>query len=296
MNTQLNIPTIADNNMLVSLKRKKPTTSVQVDADVRDTVREQLGDESLTLSKHLFKTGGVRVLLRKIDRIYDWHKQNTVPYVDRGDRILPGTFFEEYAAYMLTSIEDVDITCAEVIANWDMHIHEDMHQRTQKANTLLAKHNISQAEYPTAQDAAHMFSVKYRVKAIPKGEHLLTVVPQWQKDQLNEDMVEIVDIVRADLISRMLKPVAAAVEKLSIPIGDRGSVFRDTLIDNLQEALSTARQLNIGDDPKVTLAIEEMSKVVHGHIGSSETMRTLEGKRKEAADKLSGLLDTLGGL
>jgi len=73
MNTQLNIPTIADNNMLVSLKRKKPTTSVQVDADVRDTVREQLGDESLTLSKHLFKTGGVRVLLRKIDRIYDWH-------------------------------------------------------------------------------------------------------------------------------------------------------------------------------------------------------------------------------
>jgi hypothetical protein len=177
-----------------------------------------------------------------------------------------------------------------------MHIHEDMHQRTQKANTLLAKHNISQAEYPTAQDAAHMFSVKYRVKAIPKGEHLLTVVPQWQKDQLNEDMVEIVDIVRADLISRMLKPVAAAVEKLSIPIGDRGSVFRDTLIDNLQEALATARQLNIGDDPKVTLAIEEMSKVVHGHIGSSETMRTLEGKRKEAADKLSGLLDTLGGL
>ena len=39
-----------------------------------------------------------------------------------------------------------------------------------------------------------------------------------------------------------------------------------------------------------------MNKVVHGHIGSSETMRNLEGKRKEAAAKLAELSDTLGGL
>lgn len=296
MNTEINIPNIADNNMLVSLKRKKPTTAKQVDEEVRDSVRAQFGDESLTLSKHLFKQGGVRLLLRKIDRIYDWHKENTVPYVDRGDRILPGSFFKDYAAYMLPAIQDVDTTRADVIANWSQHVQDDMTQRASKATTMMAKHNIGFDEYPTAQDAESMFSVKYSVKPIPKGEHLMTCVPQWQKDQLNEDIEEIVDIVRADLISRMLKPVAAAVEKLSIPIGDKGSVFRDTLIDNLHEALQTARNLNIGDDPKVTAAIDEMNKVVHGHIGSSETMRNLEGKRKEAAAKLAELSDTLGGL
>ncbi len=297
MNTKIDIPNIADNNMLVTLKRKKPTTSAQVDEEVRDEAREKFGDESLTLTKHMFKHGEVRLLLRKIDRIYDWHKAETVPYVDRGDRILPGTFFKAYAKYMLDAIQDVDNTRGVVIAQWDKHVQADIAYRTSRAaSSAVWDNKISVDEYPTAKAAESMFSVKYSVKPIPKGEHLMTCVPQWQKDQLNEDIEDIVDIVRADLLSRMLKPVKAAIEKLSIPIGDKGATFRNTLVDNLHEALETARKLNIGDDPKVNLAIEEMAEVVHGHIGSSETMRNLEGKRSEAAKKLSQLSDTLGGL
>ena len=301
MNNRLEIPTIADNNMLVSLNRKKPSVSKQVDVEVRDAVREEYGDESLTLSKHLFKQGGVRLLLRKIDRIYDWHKEHTVPYVDRGDRILPGTFYKQYAAYMLTAIQEVDTARADVIANWASHVQQDMAYRTQKAmdagrGALIKAQPVSEAEYPTAYEAESMFSVKYGVKPIPKGEHLLTCVPQWQKDQLNDEMDEIVDVVRADLIKRMLAPVQAAAAKLSIPIGEKGSIFRDTLIDNLQSALTTASQLNISDDPKVKQAIDEMREVVHGHIGSGDTMRNLEGKRSEAARRLADLSNTLGGL
>ena len=293
--SDMKVHTLADSCMLAVLSRKRLATTRKVDNDTRDSVRTQLGDESLTLNKHLFKAGPVRELLRLLDRVYDHHKEVTAPYVDRGPRLLPSSKFDEYAEAMNEYELKLAAATAPIIADWERHVADDMADRASKATAAKAG-MISREEYPSAYEAQHMFSMTWKVKPLPVGQDFRTQVPDYVKERLADEMNEAVDIIRADLLKRMLKPVQEAVKKLQIPIGDPGSVFRDSLVENLQSALKTAQDLNVGGDDTLTGAINEMRLIVHGHIGSPDTLRNMQDKREKAAAKLAALTDTLSGL
>lgn len=301
MNTQrkeakdMKVHTLADVAMLAVLSRKRLATTRRVDDGTRDSVRAQLGDESLTLSKHLFKQGPVRDLLRQLDRIYDMHKQLTAPYVDRGPRLLPAAKFEEYAEIMTEAETKLAAASRAVIVDWEQHVADDMVFRASKTTGLKAA-MIDRGEYPASHEAQHMFSMTWKVKPLPVGQDFRTEVPDYVKERLADEMNEACDIIRKDLLQRMLKPINEAVEKLKIPIGEKGSVFRDSLIENLQGALKTAQDLNVGGDPELTAAVDQMRLIVHGHIGSPDTLRNMQDKREKAAQKLAALNDTLSGL
>ena len=291
----MKVHTLADSCMLAVLCRKRLATTRRVDDGTRDSIRAQLGDESLSLSKHLFKAGPVRELLRMLDRIYDEHKQLTAPYVDRGPRLLPAAKFEDYAEVMTSHETNLAEAAQGVIANWEQHVADDMLARANKATSAKAA-MIDRSEYPAAHEARHMFSMTWKVKPLPAGQDFRTEVPDYVKERLADEMNEACDILRRDLLQRMVKPVREAVEKLKVPIGEKGSVFRDSLVENLQSALKTAQDLNVGGDEELTAAINEMRLIVHGHIGSPDTLRNMQDKREKAANKLAALTDTLSGL
>lgn len=293
--SDMKVHTLADSCMLAVLSRKRLATTRRVDDDTRDAVRAQLGDGSLTLSKHLFKSGPVRDLLRMLDRVYADHTQMTAPYVDRGPRLLPAAKFEEYAECMTEHENAIAAAAAPLISNWEQLVAADMAERAARSTSQQSS-LIDRSEYPAAHEAQHMFSMTWKVKPLPVGQDFRTEVPEYVKERLADEMNEAVEIIRKDLLQRMLKPVKDAVEKLSIPIGEKGAVFRDSLVENLQQALKTAQDLNVGGDEQLTAAINEMRLIVHGHIGSPDTLRTMQDKRERAAAKLAALTDTLAGL
>lgn len=292
----IEIPTIADTCMLAVLSRKRLRTTRQVAHHVRDTVRQQLGDESLTLSKHLFKEGPVRDLLRLLDRAYDEHKDITAAYIDRGPRVLPGDMFDIYAETMEGYKAKIEAEGQKVFDNWDALCDADVEHRKRKCLNDTQRSLVSRSEYPTQEQAEHMFSMTWCVRPIPKGEDFRTQVPEYMKARLQDELDEAVSVVRRDMIQRMLKPVADAVEKLKVPIGEKGSVFRDSLVENLQHSLHTAKSLNVNDDPALSDAITEMNLVVNGYVGSADSMRTMQEKRDMAAKKLDELVGTFTSL
>lgn len=293
--SEMKVHTLADTCMLAVLSRTRLATTRRVDDSTRDSIRTQLGDESLTLSKHLFKAGPVRELLRMLDRIYDTHKQLTAPYVDRGPRLLPAAKFEDYAETMTEYETTLSTASKSIIAQWEQLVANDMTDRASKVTGAKAA-MIRRDEYPAAHEAQHMFSMTWKVKPLPVGQDFRTEVPEYVKERLADEMNEAVEVVRRDLLQRMMKPVRDAVEKLKVPIGEKGSVFRDSLVENLQSALKTAQDLNVGGDTELTAAIDEMRLIVHGHIGSPDTLRNMQEKREKAVAKLSALTDTLAGL
>lgn len=296
MTHELEIPTIADTCMLVILKRKRLSTVKRVDEDAIDEVRDLYGDESLSMSKHLFKEGPVRMLLRELDRAYAAHKDMSAAYIDRGPRIIPATKFEEYATTMEEFRMNIEKQATEVVNDWDTHVHNDMMYRQSRASTAQRASLISVDEYPSAWQAAGMFGITWTVRPIAKDSDFRVQVPQYAKDNLRSELDELVDIVRKDMLKNMLEPVQEAVKKLSIPIGEKGSVFRDSLVENLRQALYKAREMNVNQDPALTKAIEEMNVVVNGFVGSPESMRNMEEKRAKAAKKLDELVGTFTDL
>jgi len=284
MNAVVETHTIADSCLLAVLERQRLSTSRRADKYTEERIRQQEGDDSITIRKHLFKSGPVRELLRILDSAYAEHKKMTAPWIDRGPRLLPGVMFEKYASTMNEFKEMIDHLVPDIVRNWETLVQADMHERQIHG----AKH-ISRDEYPHDMDVAGMFSIDWRVAPVPKDSDFRVQVPEYIKEKQRQSLQDAVEGVRRDLIQRMLEPVQRAVAKLSIEIGEKGSIFRDSLVENLQDALDQAQELNVTDDPKLAAAIQQMQVVVHGYIGSPDALREQEGHRKQAVEKLSEL-------
>jgi hypothetical protein len=121
-------------------------------------------------------------------------------------------------------------------------------------------------------------------------------VPDYVKRKQQEMLQHAVDGIRADLIRRMLEPVQAAAEKLAVPIGEKGGVFRDSLVKNLEAAVTQARDLNIGNDPDVNALIEDLSRLLRGDARSPQALRELQDARERTATQLKTIADRFKGL
>lgn len=309
MDTQTNvssveIPTLADTAMLVILSRKKITTQKSADESTTQKVRDQENDQSLSVKKGLFVgTNKVRDLIRMMDRAYTDHRAATVPYIDKGPRMLPSSRFTEYAEMMEGHKERVQKQRLEVISCWDELVEQDiknrrshMIEKQRQGGKFATLENITAAEYPTASEVAERFSLHYVMRPISKGEDFRTQVPEYVKQALNEELASVATQARRTLILRMIDQSKLAMEKFSIPIGEQGGIFRDSIIENMQGTLALARDFNTTGDEKLEEAITDLNAVINGFIVTPDAMRNQQHKREQAASKLADLVDTLGGL
>jgi hypothetical protein len=282
---QMEQHTIADSCLLATLERQRMSTSRRADQHTEERVRQQEGDDSITIRKHLFKQGPVRELLRILDAAYAEHKKLTAPWVDRGPRLLPGTMFEKYSQTMVEYKDTIDELVPKIVGNWDNLVSMDMNDR-QRAGAK----SIMPSEYPDSNDVARMFSVDWRVSPVPKDTDFRVEVPEYVKEKQRATLKHAVEGVRQDILGRMLEPTKRAIAKLQIEIGSKGSIFRDSLVENLQEALQQAEDLNVTGDVGLGDAIQKMRVVVHAHLGSADSLREQEQHRATAAKKLAELV------
>jgi hypothetical protein len=261
-------------------------------------VRETYADSSLNVRANQFASGPVRELLRISDRAYAEHAEMTVPYAERGARLLPGDRFEHYAARMEHYKAELERQLPYVVEHWDELVTIDIESRQAQARHRKPHETpkpISRDTYLRADQVVKSFGIEWDVSPVPYND-FRTQMPEYVKEKNRAKMQYVEQLVRREVIGRMLEPVKHAIEKLEIPLGEKGSVFRDSMMSNLQDVLQQAAQLNVADDPDIAKAIQEMTVVVHGYMGSAESLRTQAEHRKNAAAKLNELSNMFNGL
>ncbi len=288
-NISTRIKTLKDKAMLARLKRKRLTLSKR-DKALETTVRAQAGDDSLTISKHLFRdrTSPVRRLIQEYDEVYRLHKDLTLPWVDTGPRLLKSDQYFTYMERMREAMDKVAAKVPSIVNRWGDLVAADIRSRGGRA---------SPDDYPAAYEVEDCFAFDLKVMPLPDASDFRVDVDDDTVAALEEAMVEAEQVARRDVVHRMLEPVARASEKLAVPIGEQGAVFRDSLIHNLEHGVRQARELNISDDPELERIIAEAEQVV-GNITQAkpEGLRKVQGKRDEARKQLDDLMDKLGSL
>lgn len=285
--------TIADTCVLVALERNRLSTSRRAERSVEDRIRQGEGDNSITVIRHLFKDGPVRDAIRVEDDAYRAHKDMTAAWIDRGPRLLHGSRMEEYASMIEKFKNQLAPLAAEVKSNWYKLVDDDVRRR----QTAGAK-GVSTDEYPTLQDVMtrDLFSLEWRPMPVPKDDDFRVQVPQYIKDRHQKYLDLAVQQAQEELMQRMLKPLQAAAEKLSVPVGEKGSIFRDTLIGNLKLAVEQARSLNLGGDSTIAGIADEIDNMIQQGQLEPDALRNAQQSRSDAAAKLHSLAGRFAGL
>lgn len=159
-------------------------------------------------------------------------------------------------------------------------------------------------DYPPLDVVLAKFKFKFDYFPIPDSDDIRIIdgIPQNEVDDMvaeaEKRMNQRVQGSLSSAASKLFKCVQAMQTKLSAKIGDEGSIFRDSLVENLVEIVEIMPNLNITDDPALkALTVEAKKLTLYSPtiLREDATARELAAKKAgDLASKLSSLFNTDG--
>ena len=285
---------LSDKVVLVKLTMRRAALTKR-DNFLTDKVQRQEGDASLTVLTKLFRNrdSAINQILSKYNEIYAYHKKTTLPYVDAGPRLLPNELYFDYTQEMRKRIADVDYLLDTYMPMYDDLVADDVMYRN--AGHMAGRANAS--EYPTAEQFRQATSVEMRFQPMPDARHFLFDLSEEDEATFKRAEDEALAAANADMVSRMLKPLAALVTKLSEYQGQKGERFHNSLIDNVIDGCDTALKLaiNPSQDLRDTVAFikdqaQKMLSTVEVVKGSAIARANAKHELELVAKRLEGLM------
>jgi hypothetical protein len=270
--------------MLVRFSISKPTTSKR-DTSAEQFTQTSLHDTGLKVSATLFKekSSPVRVLLNSANAAYHFHKENTLPYIDRGPRLLPVGNYERYRDTMRQLIREVNQELRQVMPDYHQHVANDITLRGMRA---------SLTDYPYASDFENSFKLEFTFSPLPDESHFLFDIAEDDRAALTTQLLDVEAAARADLYARLRDPIMKLIAKLNIPAGEPGAIFRDTAVTNINDAIDIARQLAMGDETILQMC-DEVALTIAPVKDNPDMLRESPVVREAAAAKLKAVSDRM---
>lgn len=274
--------------MLVKLTVRKATLTKR-DQVAESLIQQQMDDTSLIVNSKLFrdKANPINKIMGDASMVYKFHVTNTLPYMDKGPRILPNNNYMEYTKSMREHISHVDTLLNQYMPKYDEYVQLDIAYRSKGQTATRAKAE----DYPSADDFRSRMGFDIRFLPLPEAKHFLFDISDEDLDTFNQTLTEAEQLARADTIKRMLEPLTHLVTKLNTPIGADGSVFRDTAVTNVIEGLQIARKLNIDDNAELNEQIQTLSQTLS--LYGKDSLRESPVVREQAAKKLDAIANKM---
>jgi hypothetical protein len=273
--------------MLVKLTMRRANLTRR-DKAAEDVAQTVLDDESLVVNSKLFrdKLNPINKVMSAASEIYTHHKKWTLPWADKGPRILPVARYDEYRDGMRKKIDEMDATLKELMPNYDRYVQLDIAFRSKNASLSGRTGRANPEDYPSADEFRTRMGFDLRFMPLPTSSHFLFDVAEDDLKAFEESMVTAANAARNDAVSRMLKPLHHLVEKLNKPIGTDGSIFRDSAIENVVEGLDEAKALTIDPPAELTELMDKLKTDIKGYALAPHQLRESPIVRDEARQKL----------
>lgn len=227
----------------------------------------------------------------------DWHEKQTLPWSDKGPRILPAANYWAYMEGVRTRRVAYDAAVCALVAAYPAALDE----ARGRLNGLF-----DEADYPAADDLAERYSFGTRVVPLPDAGDFRVALGVDELASVRADIERDVrkatgDAMR-DLWQRAYDAVAKMIERLGAyqPAEDGGKakgVFRDTLVGNLAELADLLPRLNVTADPNLdALASKLRTQLCQFTPDELRADANKRGQTKQAAAQIiAAMADFMGG-
>ena len=212
-----------------------------------------------------------------------WHNTTSLPWADRGARLLPTSLFLDYKT-------EANRRKAQFDHMVEHFLREYPTLQAQAQQHLGALYNPD--DYPSVEAVADKFGFKMVFTPLPEaGDFRLDVANEDLEElrkqydnslnaRLNEAMQSQWDKLH-DMLTRMS-------DKLVEPEGEDKRRWHDTFISNAHEMCQMLGHLNVAKDPKLEEARLKLERAIHGV--DIDDIKDDEFKREEVKSKLDAIL------
>jgi hypothetical protein len=286
----MQITKLSEKAMLVKLTMRRANLTKR-DPEAEALIQQTMDDTSLTVNSKLFrdKSNPINKIMTAASEVYTYHKTHTLPWADKGPRVLPNGQYMDYTKEMRGKISHVDAMIQNHLPNYDTYVQLDIAYRS-KNPTARAKVE----DYPTAEQFATKMGFDLRFMPMPDQRHFLFDLSPEDEAAFAASMEDTATIIKEDTIKRMLTPLQKLVEKLNTPIGTDGAIFRDSAIENIVEGIELARKLTLDESPEIKALTDSLNKEISLYASKTDWLRESPIVRQQAAQKLADIANAMG--
>jgi hypothetical protein len=249
------------------------------------------------VNKHLFQgtDNRVKVAISKYTEVYTFVKDNTVPWTT-GVELLNIDHYMDFTRGLRERIDAANAAVDDLVANWGYEVQRDL-KRLQDIAYAKGKPNLADPnDYPEADEVAARFGIEVRYMPVPTTGDFRVGISDEDKASLQRQLDDATTNATRHVLTEMIEPMQRAVKKLTVKIGDDGSIFRDSLIDNMVDVANRMAKVNISDDPVIRERIKDLQSLVGTYANNKDMLRNNQSVREKAATQIDDLMSKMAGL
>lgn len=193
--------------------------------------------------------------LKEIDKICAWmrgiHCENTLPWGDNGDRLLPISNYSNYKAQMDEHISQFNNEVAKFLAKYP----ELKKNARERLGGLFDPKN-----YPS--DVSDKFAIRINYFPVPIAEDIRLDLPSPEIRSIQENVTETVNARLEDAIKDIWMRMEIVLDKMIERLSDPDNKFKNSLVDNIAAIIKIAPKLNVFNDPNLTEICKKMEELL----------------------------------
>lgn len=210
-----------------------------------------------------------------------FHYENTLPWGDNGDRILPTEKYWKYVSELgMMKLEFNDL-CDQFIDEYEMEKSASM----SRLNSLY-----KETDYPQPESIRKKFDINIGFMPIADGNDLRVNMSEQVidsiKNQITKELEKRINNATEDMLGRLRETVQHMADTLK----DKDKVFRDSLIGNVQSLVENLPLMNFNDDQRVVDAVKYCETLCNVDIND---LRSKRKYRFEIAAKAQQILENI---
>lgn len=272
------VPSLRDKAIVVKLSRRLFNPNKQ-DKAATNAAIVAMGGTSTRVGKFnkrlLSKCAELKQTQQAFQAIYDYVRDHSLPWKDEGYRLLPNANYREFVEGYRDLKEECERCVNKLASVWDQAC---------TADKAVLNGMWDPNDYPSVGEMVSQWGVSITFQPISSSADFRIDMDDEDKQALDEALARVEAGATDYLMQELLTPVKALIERLSIPKGEKGSRFCDTIITNVTDITERARKLNINNDERIDGLIEAMDKAVAGL--SPEAIRQSDALRATAVKRM----------
>ena len=276
---------ISNTSMLVNISLsvwtgRKLDKQVSAEVDVAKSTKTRAGN----YHKNLFAGVDELAAVGRISgKIRNWLHEQTLPWSDGGDRLLPMPNYMDFKA-QLRVYEDEFKAAVKIFC--------DTYSTLISAQAFTMGALFDRSEYPDVADIADKFDMRYTFSPVPEVGDWRVDVNEVDKKELAEQYKKAYDdrlsFTTKELWDRLHGVLTHMADRLAdTPDGER-KIFRDSLLETPVKLCELLTKLNITNDPK----LEAARKILEAAVCNIDIkdLRESDGARLEVKTQVDEIL------
>jgi len=223
-------------------------------------------------------------------KAYDHHIDNTLPWEDKGYRILPAAHYMEYMKKQREFKSEFEQAVDKFIQDYPTFVDEAKN----RLNGMF-----KESDYPAAEQIKDHYAIEIHPTPLPDADDFRVKLNKREVDKIKKDVEQRIQVVVNEAIDGLWEQLHGSIEHLHTQLiaykeKEVRRYFR-TWIRDVEKFVNLIPKLNFTDDADLSkmcrLAKKELCKYTADELHESESARVeIEQAAKSVLDTMAGYI------